>query len=137
MGHHKRGRSKKLSKSLNQEELIPALCGVREKDFADLKLHGNTKWRPRLLVQMAVLWAWGRDTALTERWKHATQVLRGWFPDAYLSRSYQGFIKALTRKTTSCSKGCKPCCTLALEGWLAESIGRSPAGRCSPSTVPR
>ena len=51
------GTSRKLvgaATADTEEKLVSALCCVREYMFADLSLHGNTKWRPLILPGIIV-----------------------------------------------------------------------------------
>jgi hypothetical protein len=63
--------------------------------FAGLKPHGNTDWSLRLLTIMALVWSWGAEDGLRERFERGREVLSRFFPRRRCGRTYQGFIKLL------------------------------------------
>lgn len=63
--------------------------------FAKVKVHGNTKWSLSVLSCMGLLWALSGESGLGDRFVMATDVIMHWFPGAYHSTSYQGFIGAI------------------------------------------
>lgn len=91
-GHERRKR--------NQEYLSDTLEWLLPDDsiFSQMRLHGNTKWQPRALVCLALLWAWSERKHLTDAFDEAVvcceSMLFGFVP-----RTYQGLMKALTRWT--------------------------------------
>jgi hypothetical protein len=63
--------------------------------FAQLRLHGNTKWSATDLVWMALLWAWSDQRHLTDAFAQAQVQCLTLAPAARLS-TYQGFMGALS-----------------------------------------
>src|SRR4051812_21758779 len=93
-----RFRGNSAASGSSAEKVATALTGLDADIFADLKMHGDMCWRPRILSLLALLWAMEHShEPLTVRWKSATSVLRGWFPRAFIGSSYQGFIRVLVR----------------------------------------
>ena len=68
--------------------------------FADLRLHGNTRWLPRSLVCLAVCWAWSETANVTDAFTQAVEWCRAITGNSVLS-TYQGFMKAAVRWTDS------------------------------------
>jgi hypothetical protein len=66
--------------------------------FSKMKLHGNTKWLPKCLVCLALLWAWSESKHLTDAYVEAARCCQTIFRSFVLG-SYQGFMGALTRWT--------------------------------------
>lgn len=68
------------------------------KAFRQVKARGGSKWTGRMLVTVALFWAWSGCTGLKERFQQAAKlagkILR-WLPDP--GRTYQGFIKQLRK----------------------------------------
>ncbi|MEZ6062421.1 MAG: transposase [Planctomycetaceae bacterium] len=67
---------------------------VNERMFADVRLHGNIKWKSHQLVILAVLWVWSGRTTLGRAYVHArrlSRVMFGWVA----VKSYQGLTGAL------------------------------------------
>jgi hypothetical protein len=68
------------------------------KTFRQVKTRKGSKWTTRMLVTVAVFWAWSGCTGLKERFtqaaKLAGKILR-WLPDP--GRTYQGFLKQLRK----------------------------------------
>jgi hypothetical protein len=62
----------------------------------------DCRWSPRGLIAGALLWAWSREEALTERFEQALNVV-GSIDDCQAPRttSYQAFLKLLTRWTSA------------------------------------
>jgi DDE family transposase len=67
--------------------------------FANLKLHGNTKWSPLNLVRLALCWAWSDSRNLTDAFTQAAEFCQTTCGSAALS-TYQGFMAALVRWTS-------------------------------------
>jgi hypothetical protein len=68
--------------------------------FAKMKLHGNTKWQPKYLVCLALIWAWSDAKHLTDAYTEAVPCCFSLFGCVMLS-TYQGFMGALTRWTAT------------------------------------
>ena len=68
------------------------------KAFRQVKTRKGSKWTARMLVTVALFWAWSGCTGLKERFQQAAKlagkILR-WLPDP--GRTYQGFIKQLQK----------------------------------------
>lgn len=65
--------------------------------FAGLPAHGNTKWSPRVLAIVALLFTLSNEDTLAERHEMSRDIARFWFPSEFLATTYRGFIKALVR----------------------------------------
>jgi len=66
--------------------------------FRGLKARKGAKWTPRMLVVVALFWAWSRADGLKERFKEARKVaakIFRWLPDP--GKTYNGFIKQLRK----------------------------------------
>lgn len=72
------------------EWLLPA--GI----FAQVTVHGNTKWNPAQLVILAVCWTWSDARCLTDAFVEAAECGRALFGHPAL-RTYQGFMGALVK----------------------------------------
>ena len=68
------------------------------KTFRQVKARKGSKWTARMLVTVALFWAWSGCTGLKERFQQATRlaekILR-WLPDP--GQTYQGFVKQLQK----------------------------------------
>ena len=62
--------------------------------FADLKLHGNVSWAPRLLIALAVLTAWGIEPRITDSFAEASKLSLKFFASV-ATVTYQGMMRAL------------------------------------------
>ena len=67
---------------------------IADEIFADVELHGNTKWKVADLVVLTIVWVWSNDPTLTGAFAEA----RHWSLQV-LGRvavgTFQGLIKAL------------------------------------------
>jgi hypothetical protein len=68
--------------------------------FSRIKLHGNTKWLPKSLVCLAILWAWSESRHLTDAYSDALVCYRSMF-DSVIPGTYQGFMGASARWTAT------------------------------------
>lgn len=68
------------------------------KLFAQLCIHGNTKWAVPELVMLALFWVWSECTTLTRAFTQASQLCQTLLGKVVL-KSYQGFTGALTTWT--------------------------------------
>ncbi len=68
--------------------------------FTGLSRHGNSQWSLGVLSFVALLWAFSKETTLTERYALAQEIAAHWFPGEFLATSYRGFMKALVRHNT-------------------------------------
>ena len=65
--------------------------------FARLSFRKDCSWTPQSLVQAALVWAWGEETALTDRYLTARQIITQRSDRQRESVSYQAFLKLLRR----------------------------------------
>lgn len=65
-----------------------------------LSFRKNCSWSPPSLVQAALVWAWGEETALTDRYVAARQTIARLPTGQCESVSYQAFVKLLKRHST-------------------------------------
>jgi hypothetical protein len=65
--------------------------------FARLSFRRDCRWSPRALVQAALVWAWGEEAALTDRFFTARQTIAQLSGGQQESISYQAFVKLLRR----------------------------------------
>jgi Transposase DDE domain len=62
--------------------------------FANVKLHGNVNWLPRLLIVLAILTAWGSEPQMTESFVEASKLSMKFF-STIATVTYQGMMRAL------------------------------------------
>ncbi len=84
---------------VNHESLEQAVNELfTTKAFRQVKARRGSKWTARMLVTVALFWAWSGGTGLKERFQQAAKlagkILR-WLPDP--GQTYQGFIKQLQK----------------------------------------
>lgn len=72
---------------------------IDDEMFADLQVHGNSRWSLRLLAVTAVIWAVSGESGLVERFHQALVVVSAWGSKGLGALTYQGFAKALVRWT--------------------------------------
>ena len=86
----------------NKEHLAGMLDWLLPKEsiFSKMHLHRNTKWQPKYLVCLALVWAWSEAKHLTDGYVEAVQCCDTLFGCVMLS-TYQGFMGALTRWTAT------------------------------------
>lgn len=65
--------------------------------FAGHKRHGNMDWSLRSLATMALVWNWGGEEGLRERFRRGLEILDRFSPREKCGRTYQGFIKVLAK----------------------------------------
>jgi hypothetical protein len=70
---------------------------VAPQSFGRLSFRKGCSWTPASLVQAALLWAWGEETALTDRFFSARQTIARLADGQHESVSYQAFVKLLRR----------------------------------------
>ena len=92
-------RKSKTRIVVNQESLGQAVNELfTTKTFRQVQARKGSKWTSRMLVTVALFWAWSGCTGLKERFQQAAKlagkILR-WLPDP--GRTYQGFIKQLQK----------------------------------------
>jgi hypothetical protein len=92
-------RKSKTRIVVNHESLEQAVNELfTTKAFRQVKARRGSKWSARMLVTVALFWAWSGGTGLKERFQQAAKlagkILR-WLPDP--GQTYQGFIKQLQK----------------------------------------
>ena len=103
-----RKKRSKANKSKNRRGRIPRkrdelwsmldwLLGD-ESIFSKIKLHGNTKWVPKCLVCLALVWAWSESKHVTDAFVQSTQFCQSLF-SSFVLGTYQGFMGALSKWT--------------------------------------
>lgn len=65
--------------------------------FADLSVHGNTRWTPWQLLLTAALMSWHESPLLTARFEQVREILARIFPQQAIPTSYSGYAEALAR----------------------------------------
>ena len=70
---------------------------VAPRMFGRLSFRKGCSWTPPALVQAALVWAWGEETALTDRYVTARQTIARLSDEQHESVSYQAFVKLLKR----------------------------------------
>jgi len=86
----------KTRKSLNDGALRQAVDWLfHDQMSATFKQHGNTTWSFSTLVTMALLWAWGADEGLQQRFQSGLAILPNLYRRRQWGTTYQGFIKIL------------------------------------------
>lgn len=112
MSRRKRSRTAKTRKSknrpkawtpkTNKEHLAGFLNWLLPDDtiFSRMRRHGNTKWLPKYLVFLALLWAWSEARNVTDAHAEAAECCRCLLQTVVLG-TYQGFMGALTRWTAT------------------------------------
>lgn len=93
-------QAKKRKAQRNKEHLAGAFQWLlsEESIFAKIKLHGNTKWLPKSLVCLALLWTFSESRHLTDAYAEALLCHQSMF-GSVIPGTYQGFMGALTRWT--------------------------------------
>ena len=110
---------KKSEKFTHGDLLRRAFTWVFNDDmFADVRLHGTIKWKPKQLVILAVLWVWSGKSTLTRAFDHARRLSRAMFGWVAVT-TYQGLTGAL--KKWSCKL--LPCAQTRLQE-LMEEVGK-------------
>jgi hypothetical protein len=86
----------------NKEQLVGMLDWFLSDPsiFSEIRLHGNTKWLPKCLVRLALVWAWSGSKHLTDAYVEALQCCHDLLQSVVPS-TYQGFMGALTRWTAT------------------------------------
>jgi len=74
---------------------------VRSESFGSYALRRDSVFTPATLVKLVLLWAWGEQASLTDRFAHAQEVTALPAGDQHRSVTYQAFVKLLRRHTAS------------------------------------
>jgi hypothetical protein len=103
-GKTRRGRSR-ARPAPNKKHLLGMLDWLLPEAsiFSKMRLHGNTKWLPKYLVCLALVWAWSESRNLTDAYVEAVQACDRMLGCVMLS-TYQGFMGALVRWTATLMK---------------------------------
>ena len=84
---------------VNHESIKQAVNSLfAAKAFQGVKARKGAKWTPRMLVVVALFWAWSKGDGLKERFKEARKVaakIFRWLPDP--GKTYHGFMKQLRK----------------------------------------
>jgi hypothetical protein len=87
------------TRPLNGETLLAAVRWIVDaRIFDELKLHGNTGWKPVDLVILTVVWAWSESSTLTGAFHEAHRWSLNVLSRAAVS-TYQGLMGALVTST--------------------------------------
>ncbi len=91
----------KPQRKTNGDDLRRALNWiVIDGIFADVRLHGNVKWKPLALVCLAIIWVWSSQPGLVEAAKEAIATVAKLFGSDFVAiTSYQALTTALVRYT--------------------------------------
>jgi hypothetical protein len=98
MSHQDRKSKERIV--VNHESLKQAISELfTKRAFRKIETgRGGSKWTPRMLVTVALFWAWSERTGLKERFAEAVRlvgkILR-WLPGP--GKTYQGFTKQLRK----------------------------------------
>lgn len=81
---------------------VPAIAAVlnwlvRPSMFGGYSFRRNCSWTPGSLAIAALLWAWGEEKTLTDRYATARQTIARLAGEQRASVSYQSFLKVLRR----------------------------------------
>ena len=67
---------------------------VTKDSFANMRLHGNTKWVPQNLVMLAVLFSWSDSQRMTDGFDKAAKLSQELFGVLAIG-TFQGMVRAL------------------------------------------
>jgi hypothetical protein len=123
MSRRKRSRSAAKSsrpragRQTNKDHLAAVLEWFLPDDsiFSKMGLHGNTKWLPRRLVCLAIVWAFSELKCLTDAFNQAAGCCQSMFGSVAVS-TYQGFMGALSRWTPTLMGALWPVLQQRMEG---------------------
>lgn len=71
---------------------------LQDKIFADLRMHGNTKWMPKYLVILVVLTAWCEGRRLTDAFDKAKKLSANLYGQVAI-QTFEGMMRALVTWT--------------------------------------
>ncbi len=74
---------------------------VSSEAFGSYTLRRDSRFTPCSLVKLVLLWAWGEQATLTDRFAHAREVIASHAGDQRQSVTYQAFVKLLRRHSAS------------------------------------
>jgi len=97
MSHQDRKSEERIV--VNHESIKQAVNSLfTAKVFQGVKARKGSRWTPRMLVVVALFWAWSRADGLKERFQAARKVaakIFRWLPDP--GETYNGFLKQLRK----------------------------------------
>jgi hypothetical protein len=97
MSHQDRKSEERIV--VNHESIKQAVNSLfTAKAFQRVKARKGSKWTPRILVVVALFWAWSKGDGLKERFQQARKVaakIFRWLPDP--GKTYNGFLKQLRK----------------------------------------
>lgn len=65
---------------------------LNDQIFAEVKLHGNINWAPRLLIALIILTAWGTEVNVTDSFSEASKLSMDLFGSVAV-KTYQGMMR--------------------------------------------
>ncbi|MHC4510838.1 MAG: IS4 family transposase [Planctomycetota bacterium] len=84
---------------VNHESIKQAVNSLfAARAFRGVKVRKGAKWTPRMMVVVALFWAWSKADGLKERFKEGRKVaakIFRWLPDP--GKTYNGFMKQLRK----------------------------------------
>jgi Transposase DDE domain len=89
--------------------------------FGRFSFRKDCRWRPQALVQAALVWAWGEEAALTDRFFTAQQTIAQLVHEQQELVSYQAFVKLLRRHSARLLGALLPALQRELRETLADS----------------
>ena len=101
-------KGKKPQRQTNGDDLRRAIKWILIDDiFANVRLHGNVKWKPLALVCLAIFWVWSSQPGLVEAAKDAIATVAKLFGNnAVAVRTYQALTAALVSYTPQLLPAC-------------------------------
>ena len=95
------GSNRSDNKGTTQGDLLRRSINwvLNDRMFADVQLHGNTKWTPKYLVALAVLTAWSDGQRMTDAFDKAKKVSHKMFSQVAIN-TFQGMMRALVTQTS-------------------------------------
>jgi hypothetical protein len=99
-GRQKANGIRSDNKCVTQSDLLRRSINwvLDDKIFADLQTHGNTKWKPKYLVALAVLTAWSDGERMTDAFLKAKKLSQTMFSQIAI-QTFQGMMRALVTWT--------------------------------------
>jgi hypothetical protein len=92
-------RPQRPARALNGETLLAAVRWIVDAGiFDELKVHGNTSWKPVDLIILTVVWVWSEASTLTGAFQEAHRWSLNVLSRAALN-TYQGLMGALVGST--------------------------------------
>ncbi len=79
--------------STRRHQIKRAIDWCLDDMFADVKLHGNIIWTPRLLIALMILTAWGVEPRIVDSFAEASKLSMNFFSSIAIA-TYQGMMRA-------------------------------------------